>query len=107
MSHDTYHVGPPEAYRPYSCHSPQHLFLRYQVPYLKLCHLVRAEFVPGFSQIFSKAELDFLDRESKGHYSPKACSAPLGYAQDALDGFCARQLKVKRDFKVQVRIDKS
>lgn len=29
----------------------------------------------------------------------------LGYAQDALDGFCARQLKVSVDFKAQVRTD--
>ena len=67
MSHDTYHVGPPETYRPYSCHSPQHLTALPKVPDLKLTPFRSGGICSELQPDFSKAKLSLSRSQSKGH----------------------------------------
>jgi hypothetical protein len=77
MSHDTYHVGPPETYRPFTCaHNPQHLS---KVPRFKAMSFSSGGICSELQPDFSKAKLRFLDRKVKGHITePRHVQRPSG-----------------------------
>jgi hypothetical protein len=79
MSHDTYHVGLPETYRPYSCHKSAAFFSALPSFTFEAMPLGSGGICSGLQLDFSKTNWAFLDRKVKGHITdPRHVQRPSG-----------------------------